>query len=179
MTSSRTASGGTPVEPAAAPELARLEVALSALVRWSESKYTRAEVTRLSGCDVPPSALRLLEHFDVAGAMRVSDIADCLRVDVSTVSLQLRRLKADRLVSRQPDLADGRSGTIAITPDGRRVLERVRAARRDLLAEAFAQAAPGELGRAADVLIRLQDHMLAGITTAGPGAAAGPGPAPG
>ncbi|WP_329500230.1 MarR family winged helix-turn-helix transcriptional regulator [Kitasatospora herbaricolor] len=178
MTSSRTASGATPVQPAAAPALARLEVALSALVRWSESKHTRAEVARLSGCDVPPSALRLLEHFDVAGAMRVSDIADCLRVDVSTVSLQLRRLKADQLVSRQPDLADGRSGMIAITPDGRQVLERVRAARRGLLAEAFAQAAPDELGRAADVLIRIQDHMLAGTAAAGPGATAAPGPAP-
>ncbi|AUY52712.1 MarR family transcriptional regulator [Streptomyces sp. CB01881] len=167
MTSPRTAPRATPKKPSAAPELARLEVALSAAVRWSESRHVRAEVARLSDSDLSPSALRLLEHFDVAGAMRVSDLADCLHVDVSTVSLQLRPLKAGNLVGRRTDPADGRSGLIAITPDGRRVLERVRAARCELLAEAFAQALPGELGRAADVLVRVQDHMLAAMAEAG------------
>ena len=165
--SSRTAPGATPKKPSAEPELARLEIALSAMVRWSESKHTRAEVARLSGYDIPSSALRLLEHFDVAGAMRVSDIAECLRIDISTVSLQLRQLKADKLVNRSSDPADGRSGVIAITQDGRRVLERVRAARCELLAEAFTQASPDELGRAADVLIQVQDRMLAGMVEAG------------
>ncbi|MFC1411849.1 MarR family winged helix-turn-helix transcriptional regulator [Streptacidiphilus sp. N1-12] len=167
MSSSGTGSAATPNAPSAAPELARLEVALSALVRWSESKHTRAEVARRSGADIPPSALRLLEHFDAAGAMRVSDIADCLRIDISTVSLQLRQLKADALVSRHRDPADGRSGVIAISPEGRRVLQRIRAARCELLAEALTQASPGELDRAADVLIQLQDHMLAGMVEAG------------
>jgi DNA-binding MarR family transcriptional regulator len=167
MASSSTAPGATPKNPLAGPELARLEIALSALVRWSESKYTRAEVARRSGSDIPPSAMRLLEHFDVAGAMRVSDIAECLRIDISTVSLQLRQLKADKLVSRHRDPADGRSGVIAITPHGRRVLERVRAARRDLLAQTFTQVTPDELGQAADVLIQIQDHMLAEMIAAG------------
>ncbi|WP_052397592.1 MarR family winged helix-turn-helix transcriptional regulator [Streptomyces sp. NRRL F-5123] len=162
------APGAAPRTPPPA-ELARLEAALSAVVRWSESKYTRAEVARLSGCDVPPSALRLLEHFDVAGAMRVSDIADCLRIDISTVSLQLRRLKADGLVSRLPDPADARSGVIAITSQGRDALARVRAARCELLAGAFAPAAPEELGRAADTLLRVQEHMLAAMAEAGYG----------
>ncbi|WP_344668324.1 MarR family winged helix-turn-helix transcriptional regulator [Catenulispora yoronensis] len=159
--------GATPKPVPDGPELARLEVALSALVRWSESKYTRAEVVRRSGADIPASALRLLEHFDVAGAMRVSDIAECLRIDISTVSLQLRQLKADSLVSRHRDPSDGRSGVIAITPHGREVLERVRAARRELLAEAFTQVTPDELGQAADILMQVQDRMLAGMVEAG------------
>lgn len=152
---------GPPHRPVPAPELARLEVALSALVRWSESKHTRAEVARLAGHDIPSSALRLLEHFDAAGEMRVSEIADCLRIDVSTVSLQLRRLKADGLVARSADPADARSHLIAITSEGRRVLALVRAARRDLLAEALGPASPADLGHAADLLLRVQQHMLA------------------
>ncbi|QKW24088.1 MarR family transcriptional regulator [Kitasatospora sp. NA04385] len=146
---------------APAPELARLELALSALVRWSESRHIRAEVARLAGYDMPSSALRLLEHFEVAGPMRVSDIAECLRIDISTASLQLRRLRADALVVRRTDPADGRSSVIAITAEGRRALAKVRAARCDLLAEAFGATPPDQLGRAADVLGLVQEHMLA------------------
>jgi DNA-binding MarR family transcriptional regulator len=165
MASPETASGAVPKDAGA--ELARLEVALSALVRWSESKHTRAEVARRAGSDIAPSALRLLEHFDVAGAMRVSDIAECLRIDISTASLQLRQLRAGDLVSRHRDPADGRSGVLAITPHGRQVLERVRAARRDLLAEFLGDVPPGDLRLASDVLIRVQDHMLAAMADAG------------
>ncbi|WP_051732170.1 MarR family winged helix-turn-helix transcriptional regulator [Kitasatospora phosalacinea] len=152
----------TPTPPStAAPELARLELALSALVRWSESKHVRAEVARLAGYDMPSSALRLLEHFEAAGPMRVSDIAECLRIDISTASLQLRRLRADALVVRRTDPADGRSGVIAITAEGRRVLAKVRAARCELLAVAFGATPPDQLARAADVLGLVQEHMLA------------------
>lgn len=150
----------TATTPSGTPELARLEVALSAMMRWSESKHTRAEVAHRAECHIAPSALRLLEHFDVAGAMRVSDIAECLRIDISTVSLQLRQLRADGLVHRLRDPADGRYGIIEITPQGREALARVRAARGELLSEIFDAVPADELGRAADVLMRVQDHML-------------------
>jgi DNA-binding MarR family transcriptional regulator len=144
------------------PSLARLEVAVSALVRWSESRYVRAEVARRSGCELPGSELRLLEHFDLAEPMRVSDVAGCMQVDVSTVSLQLRRLRSSRLVERVVDPGDRRVSLIAVTAEGRAVVGRVRAARRELLDEVLGGADPVELGRAADVLVRVQEHMLRG-----------------
>jgi DNA-binding MarR family transcriptional regulator len=155
---------GTPGQPDAAA-LARLEVALSALVRWSESRHIRLEVARRSGCEVQPGLMRLLEHFDLAGPMRVSDIAQCLRVDVSTVSLQLRQLATAGLVDRVADERDRRVATIVITADGRAAVARVRAARRDLLSEVFAPVGTDELGLAADVLLRVQEHMLADTIT--------------
>ncbi|RKE17839.1 DNA-binding MarR family transcriptional regulator [Streptomyces sp. TLI_171] len=133
---------------------------MSALVRWSESRHVRAEVARVVGRDLPASALRLLEHFEAAGAMRVSAVAECLHIDVSTASLQLRGLRSDGLVSRTADPADGRSGVVAITAEGRSVLARVRAVRCELLAQALGSASPGEWGRAAEVLLRVQQHML-------------------
>lgn len=161
MAATKPAPAAAPQTPAAPAEMARLEVALSALVRWSESKHIRAEVARMSGCDVPSSALRLLEHFDASGEMRVSDVADCLRIDISTVSLQLRQLKAESLVSRRRDPADGRSGVVGITDHGREVLRKVRAARCELLAEAFTEVSAEELGQAAGILGKVQEHMLA------------------
>ena len=81
---------------------------------------------------------------------------------VSTVSLQLRRLRADGLVERTSDPADRRVSRIGVTAEGRAAVARVRVARRALLDEVLAGTAPVELGRAADVLLRVQEHMAEG-----------------
>jgi DNA-binding MarR family transcriptional regulator len=143
--------------------LARLEIALSALIRWSESKHTRLEVARRSGCSALPSELRLLEHFDLVGPMRVSDIAECLRIDISTVSLQLRQLRRDRLVDQIKDPRDRRISLITITDDGRDAVRRTRLARCELLEEIFGSAGPAELEQAAVLLLRVQEHMMRGM----------------
>lgn len=142
--------------------LAGLEIAISALVRWSESKYIRAAVARRSGCDIAPSMIRMLEHFDLSGPMRVSEVAHCLGINISTASLQLRPLKQKQLVDRSSEPLDGRISTISITPKGRDVLARVRTARQELLAEAFGDTPAAEIERAAATLLRVQDVMLAG-----------------
>lgn len=142
--------------------MGRIELAVSAVGRWSESRHVRAEVARRAGCDLQPSELRLLEHFALVAPMRISDIADCMGIDISTASLQLRRLRSERLVERIRDESDLRVTLIAITEAGRDVVARVRAARRALLAEVFAGTDAAELDRAAEVLLRVQAHMLAG-----------------
>jgi DNA-binding MarR family transcriptional regulator len=143
--------------------LGPLEVGLSAFARWNESKYIRAEVARRTGCNLPPSELRLLEHFDLSEPMRISDIAECLRVDVSTMSLQLRQLRREHLVEAIQDERDRRVTLIAITAAGRATVARVRAARRALLDEIFAEVPAADLGNAAEVLLLVQEHMLAGM----------------
>jgi DNA-binding MarR family transcriptional regulator len=140
--------------------LARLEAGVSALVRWSESNRIRLAVARQSGCDLASSELRLLEHFDLVAPMRISAVADCLHVDVSTVSIQLRRLRQDRLVEGWQDGSDRRVTLVSITDEGRAVLARVRTARRALLGEVFAQLPAAEMEQAAAVLLLVQQHML-------------------
>ncbi len=160
----------TPAAPLAtdvdAP-IAALESSAAGLVRWSESRHTRAEVDRRSGSSLPPALLRLLEHFDVAGPMRIKDIAECTAVDISTASLQLRDLKREQLVVRTPDPKDARSGVITITLKGRQLLERIRTARQELLAEIFADAPGDQLLQAVGVLELVQKHMLAAMANAG------------
>ena len=140
--------------------LARLETAASALVRWSESKHIRTQVAELSGCDIAPSVMRLLEHFDLSGPMRVSDVAQCLGIDISTASLQLRPLRQDELVTRTSDPHDGRIAMITITPKGQDVLSRVRAVRQQLLGEALGPTSAAEIQQAADTLLRIQESIL-------------------
>jgi DNA-binding MarR family transcriptional regulator len=156
---SRAAAGAAP--------LAELEAAAAALVRWSESRHIRDEVTRRARSPLAPSSLRLLEHFDVAGPMRVKDMAECLEIDISTASLQLRDLKRLELVTREKDPHDGRAGVITITEKGRRLLGRVRSARCHLLGEVFGDIPDEQILQAARTLQLVQQRMLEGMAEAG------------
>ncbi|OHV33904.1 MULTISPECIES: MarR family winged helix-turn-helix transcriptional regulator [Pseudofrankia] len=143
--------------------LERLEAGVAALVRWSESRHIRAEIAERSGCELPPSELRLLEFFDLAEPLRISDIAECLRIDISTASLQLRQLRENRLVEATPVKGDRRVSLIAITSKGRETVRKVRTARHALLREVFAGVPDDRLDLTADVLLLVHDHMLAGM----------------
>jgi DNA-binding MarR family transcriptional regulator len=167
MTSSPAAERGVAPVTAADASLAELERAVAGVVRWSESRHIRAEVARRSGSSLSPGLLRVLEHFDVAGPMRIKDIAECLGIDISTASLQLRELKREQLVTSSPDPKDGRSSVIAITDKGCWLLERVQAARRELLGEIFLDVADERLLQAARVLDLVQQHVLAAMADAG------------
>lgn len=65
----------------------------------------------------------LVEH----GPLRVSEVAEQLFLDLSTVSRQVAHLRQKGLVASTPDPADGRSQRVAITPDG---IEELRTQRR-------------------------------------------------
>lgn len=151
------------MSPSPDTPLARLEAGLSALVRWNESKHIRHEVAERSGCDLQSSELRLLEHFDLSEPMRISDIAECMQIDVSTASLQLRALRRDKLVEAAPDERDRRVTLIGITAKGRTTVAKVRAARRELLEDVLGEVPAADLDKAADVLLLVQEHMLAGM----------------
>ena len=94
--------------------------------------------------------------------MRISDVAECLQVDVSTVSLQLRRLRRDQLVETSADERDRRTTVIALSARGIELLAQVREARRVLLAEALGDLPPSALEPVSDALLLLQDTMVAG-----------------
>jgi DNA-binding MarR family transcriptional regulator len=167
MAISSASTPGTAARTAATAAIAELESAVAGVVRWSESRHTRAEVDRRAGSSLAPALLRLLEHFEVAGPMRIKDIAECMAVDISTASLQLRELKREELVIRTSDPKDARSGVITITPKGLHLLQRVRAARQELLAEIFLAQPPDRVLQAASVLGLVQQYVLAAMAESG------------
>jgi len=63
-------------------------------------------------------------------AIRVTALAEMLGVDAPTVTRKIQQLERDGLVVRRADPEDGRASRIAVTPAGRRTLERVLRARR-------------------------------------------------
>jgi DNA-binding MarR family transcriptional regulator len=97
-------------------------------------------------------ALRTLERL---GPVRTNELADELHLDASTVTRQVTALVAGGFVARRPDPADGRSSTLVLTADGRRIMGVVERDRRVLLHELFNDWAEGERRDLGRVLTKL------------------------
>jgi DNA-binding MarR family transcriptional regulator len=60
------------------------------------------------------------------GPKRVSELADCVHSDVSTVSRQTTTLVSHRLAEKVADPADGRAQVITLTAEGTALIERIK-----------------------------------------------------
>lgn len=104
---------------------------------------------------------------------RASEIADVLRLDLSTVSRHVRALEEAGHLTRAADPVDGRAWVLRISPEGSDVLQRVMAGRGEVFAAAMHQWPRQEQAQLADLLERLAGN-LSDVLQAAPGA---PGPA--
>ena len=111
---------------------------------------------------LPWAQARLLSTIDDCGEARISDLAALDNCSQPTMTTQVRRLEDAGLVTRTADPGDARAVLIAITPEGRRTLARVRADRAAVIDPALDQldAADREvLGAAVDVMRRLLENV--------------------
>ena len=101
-------------------------------------------------------ALRTLERL---GPVRTNVLAEALHLDASTVTRQVTALVAGGFVARRPDPADGRSSTLVLTADGRRIMGVVERDRRVLLQELFSNWDEGERRDLGRVLTKLNGSL--------------------
>lgn len=91
------------------------------------------------------------------GARSLGELAAAERVTAATMSKLVSAMEREGLVRRYPDVNDARAIRLEATPKARRILERGRARRLELLEQLLADASPAEVdavGTAADVLAR-------------------------
>lgn len=139
--------------------LDELERSLAAVTRLLADRTTAGDLAARCGYDLPPASWALLEHLDTHGALRVSDVAACHGVDVSSVTPRLKRLENAGLVHRERLPTDARAFLISIAPDGSRALESVHAARREVLHQALEGIDPSSVAGATDVLGRIAAQL--------------------
>lgn len=101
----------------------------------------------------------LLVRVSESAPVRLSEIADSVELDLSTISRQVRDLVAAGLLAKVPDPADGRAALLSITEQGMAVLESVSEARRRVLAEAIADWTDEDRHALAVGLLRLGDGL--------------------
>jgi DNA-binding MarR family transcriptional regulator len=133
-----------------------LERAATALIRRLGDRAASAEIAARAGCALPATSILLLEHLGEAGPRRVSQIAECQKVGMPAVTPRLKDLEAAGLVSRSADPVDGRVALISLTPAGRATLERVQAARCEILSEALRDVDPADVEAATGALVALE-----------------------
>ena len=154
----------TPMEEESTTELptglvsAELERALTQVAR----AILRLEVPRSElgeGESVDRAGYWLLVRLSREAPMRLSELADTVELDLSTVSRQMRDLVAIGLVVKVPDPDDGRASLLSMSERGWAVLEAVSEARRQALAEVISDWTDEERTNLTRGLLRLEDGL--------------------
>jgi DNA-binding MarR family transcriptional regulator len=160
VTSSQAKSG-----PAAATDPSRtvpadLERALTqvarAILHLGVPQHALAE-----GKALDKSGYWLLVRVSEHGPIRLSDLAEAVELDLSTVSRQMRDLVHGGLITKVPDPHDGRASFLSLSARGAAVLESVSEARREALADALNDWSEEERAILATGLFRLASGLQA------------------
>lgn len=132
--------------------LAELEHALFRVART----VARLRVTAYAAdSPIDAAGLATLSRLTDQHGIRLSELATVMHLDVSTVSRQVRHLEDAGLLRRQDDPDDRRAYRLSITDDGRRLVDQLRAARREMLCHALAEWSDEDRDRLTDLLTRL------------------------
>jgi DNA-binding MarR family transcriptional regulator len=137
---------------------------LSARLRLVVARTTRRlrqEAGAGLTADLSPALTAALATIDRHGPLTPSELAARERVQRPTATRLLARLEVEGLVLRSPDPADGRSSVVAVSPEGRALLRKLRTRKNAYLARLLRDADPAELEtieRAVGILERLLEE---------------------
>jgi DNA-binding MarR family transcriptional regulator len=94
---------------------------------------------------ISPARTSALSVLVFGGARSLTELAAAERVTSATMSRLVTAMEEERLVRRYPDVNDARSIRIEATARGRRILERGRKRRLDLLERLLADASETDI----------------------------------
>jgi len=101
----------------------------------------------------------LMVRVSENGPIRLSDLAEAVELDLSTVSRQMRDLVEGGLITKVPDPHDGRASFLSLSARGAAVLESVSESRREALADALTDWTEEERATLAAELFRLASGL--------------------
>jgi DNA-binding MarR family transcriptional regulator len=111
--------------------------------------------------EITPTLLAALSTIDRHGTMTAGALATHEQIQKPTCTRVIADLLALGFIDRVPDPEDGRVAWVQVTPEGRRLLQRVRVRRNAYLAKRMKRLNAEELAtleRAADILERLTEE---------------------
>jgi DNA-binding MarR family transcriptional regulator len=147
-------SNPTPPRPLDEPESA--EDALMSLMMALGRKMRQ----RQPGDAVDYSAFPILKALSIHGPMRLSNIAQTIGLDASTVSRHVRQLEDRGLLDRSDDPDDRRASRVAVSEQGHACLAEGYRARRHVLSAALGDWTDDEREALRGTLTRLVETLL-------------------
>lgn len=140
--------------------IAETQRAYSSLVRRARLSLVQRRVAAEAGVDLDRGGYVVLNRLADWGPVRLSQLADLLMVDMSTVSRHVARLEGAGLLERTLDPDDRRARVLAITDNGRASVDRMTEAWRAVLAEVLEDWEDDEVGQLAHLLEQFADDFL-------------------
>ena len=122
---------------------------------------TARRLRQEAAAGLSPSLTAVLASVERYGPLTPSALADIERVQRPTATRLLAKLEEDGLVSRERDPEDGRVSYVRVTPEGRRLLKRLRSRKNAYLAKRLRALDEDELdtlARATAILERLLEE---------------------
>ena len=122
---------------------------------------TSRRLRQEGGAELSPTLTAALATIERHGPLTPSELAARERVQRPTVTRLVARLEADGLVARTAAPADGRSTLVAVTAEGRALLDQMRTRKDAFLArrlEALGAHERAVLERAAAILERMLEE---------------------
>jgi DNA-binding MarR family transcriptional regulator len=138
----------------------QIEVALQVAARSMTQARLHERLLQSAGVRLDRAGAALLYKLYVhRDSLRVTSLADLLGVDAPTVTRKVQQLEHEGYVVRHPDPDDRRASRIALSPAGRRTLERVLDARRAWIGSLFDGWSKAELASFASMLGRFSTTL--------------------
>jgi DNA-binding MarR family transcriptional regulator len=112
--------------------VAEIEQGLSRLLRGTLLRL-HDRVTATTGVALERASYWVLACLTERGPLRLSELAQVMTLDPSTVSRHVGQLERQGLVGRETDPTDARAVLLALTPEGTDVVGRLRSGRHELM----------------------------------------------
>jgi DNA-binding MarR family transcriptional regulator len=125
---------------------------------WAVARQLRRQSTAtLAPWDITPGQARALAVLSHQESVRLSDLADKLRIAPRSTTEVVDGLQERGLVERRPDPTDRRATLIALTEEGGKVAEAIRLARQAEAEAFFGTLSPADRSHLARILSQLRD----------------------
>lgn len=120
---------------AADPVLSAIQRSWSRLSRISSLARLHGQILARIGLSIEQSAYPILTYLSSFGPSRMTDLADAIGIDLSTLSRQVAVLERRQLVIRTADPFDRRARILRPTESGKEILTKIADAHQKVLAE--------------------------------------------
>jgi DNA-binding MarR family transcriptional regulator len=108
----------------------QLHESVDRLIRRTSVPRVHQRLNAAAGVELDRSSYWLASWLADSNGRRLSDLAEALHTDLSTISRQVQAAERAGFVERGPDPSDGRASLVYLTQPGQNALERVRAVQR-------------------------------------------------
>jgi len=140
--------------------ISEIQSALHSLARSLKHGRLHDFLVEQARVDADQAGLAVLYVLHAAGTgLRLTDLADQLRIDAPAVTRKAQQLERCGLVSRSQDQLDARSTRVQLTAAGRRTISRFLAARRTWVTSLLADWSDAEQAEFARLLARFAQDI--------------------